>query len=618
MGEPCRLSWPRLLRRCGVIVGAAVLVFAVGSVIEGARALRSGIAEARRGATSADASRLTAAAASFSDAADELRRSRTLLGPVSSGMGWVPGLGSSLRLAHAEAAAAETASAAASDLASLASRVGAGPSLDVRPLGDAAPLLARYAEILEQRLGALGRASAGGWSLGALSGGREQLLARGPALVRALRGWQAAAMLATPGRRYLLLFQNPAELRATGGLIGAWGLLETGEGRVRLAQLARNTALPRPRAPVAAPNDYLARYGRFGATAEWANANMSPDFPTSARVLLNLYRAAGGRHVDGVMALDAVALDALLDATGPIYVGERQLERGSFLSTALVDSYQGSAEVRTGELLAGAREGWRRLRQGADLVAVGRALGTAARSGHIRAFAVDTPTQAALTAARIAGAVARPAGDYLLVVAQNAGGNKLDYYLRARVDATVRLDWAGNAVTRSVLELHNNAPRTGLASYAAGVQEPGARPGMNRSYLSVYAARNARMLAFEAGTQRTAESAEELGHPVFSWFHAVPPQASRRATLRISAPGVVRPQKGGLWTYRLLVQSQPQLNPPKLALAVTLPRGACLRRVEGESPQVRGSIVRYQMVLDRDRRISLIFSPCSPASRGTS
>lgn len=593
--------------RIGVIVLALGLTFVGASLLYAGWSFRAGLASAERARAALRAHRLASAAAEFAAAARDFRRSRSSLARLGPGAAWIPGLGSSFRLAQAEAAGAETATAAARDLALLLARLRDRASpLDLRPLSEEAPRFVANAAGLAARLHTLRAASPGAWILPPLAGPRRELLELGERELRTLRALLAAAVLAVPDRRYLLIVENPAELRATGGLIGAWGVLRSDAGKLRLTRLSRNTALPRPRVAVAAPADYLSRYGRFGANEGWVNANMSPDFPTSARVLLALYQAATGQRLDGVLALDAVALDGMIGALGPITAAGRRLTQSSFLATTLVESYEEGPRARTDQLLAAANAGWRRLEAGASPIALGRALVSATRRGHLKAFALDENAQARLAAARLAGTVARPAGDYLLLVKQNAGGNKLDYYFRTRLVETVVLDRTGNARSRLTVELRNEAPKHGLAPYALGVRAPGEAPGLNRTYLSLYSATGARMLAFRAGAERTAESADELGHPVFSWFESVPPQASRTATVTLASPRVAR-ARHGVWTYRLVVQIQPELNPSSLTVSVVLPRGARLRGFSGPHAQARGRGVRFHLSLDHDQTISLTY-----------
>src|SRR5206468_1636074 len=122
-------------------------------------------------------------------------------------------------------------------------------------------------------------------------------------------------------RRYLLVVQNNAEARATGGFIGSYGVLTAEDGDVSVGRLLRtaswNAAIAQHAGvKLEAPADYVRRYGQFEPERVLQNVNLSPDFPTVAEVLMSLSEDAGVGKVDGVMAVDPKGLAALLELTG--------------------------------------------------------------------------------------------------------------------------------------------------------------------------------------------------------------------------------------------------------------------------------------------------------------
>jgi len=52
------------------------------------------------------------------------------------------------------------------------------------------------------------------------------------------------------------------------------------------------------------------------------DVNLSPDFPTAAALFAKMYTGRTGTAVDGVVAIDPVALSYLLEGTGPVDVGD--------------------------------------------------------------------------------------------------------------------------------------------------------------------------------------------------------------------------------------------------------------------------------------------------------
>ena len=127
-------------------------------------------------------------------------------------------------------------------------------------------------------------------------------------------------MLGADGERnVLLMFQNPAELRAGGGLVGAFALLHAQDGRIELTRQARATDFPRFPAPVIElPTETQGLYGGALTATYMGNITMAPQFPLSGALAKEMWRQHFGVEIDDVLAIDPVALSYILRATGPI------------------------------------------------------------------------------------------------------------------------------------------------------------------------------------------------------------------------------------------------------------------------------------------------------------
>ena len=129
-------------------------------------------------------------------------------------------------------------------------------------------------------------------------------------------------------RHYLLLFQNNAEERASGGNPAAMAMLIVDNGKVKLGRQPNSSEFPFPYSdPVMNfQGDWNKLYGKYASTYI-TNITMTPDFPSTAKLGRTMWRKEFGGKVDGVMAFDPVALSYLLRATGPV-----QLADGTALS----------------------------------------------------------------------------------------------------------------------------------------------------------------------------------------------------------------------------------------------------------------------------------------------
>jgi len=383
-------------------------------------------------------------------------------------------------------------------------------------------------------------------------------------------------------RHYFLAVQNGAELRATGGFVGNWGILSADGGKVHLDFIERIASLNPPQGVVRqlnAPQEYVDRYGPFEPAQTWQNINMAPDFPTVARVMADQYRQATGGHVDGVLAVDPQGLAALLKLTGPVSVTgwPEPLTAQNVVKVTLNDAYvrfaddPGRADF-LGDVAHAAVDRATAVRLGSP-AKIARVLGAAAREGHI-ILAFERPDEEALARRlEVAGRVPPVRSDSLLVTTQNAAANKLDYYLRRHVDYTLRLDPLDGRRDARVdgridVRLDNTGPDSGLPQVVIGPHDPRFVAGENRSYASVYTPLVATAATLE-GHPQPVYGGTEVGRNVYSAFLSVPARSSR--TFAVNVTGSVHLDADG-W-YTLTFVRQPMVNPDDVTLSLKAPAG---------------------------------------------
>jgi len=124
-------------------------------------------------------------------------------------------------------------------------------------------------------------------------------------------------------RTYLLLVQNNAEWRSLGGITGTAILIRTDAGSVALGDAQSATALsssiiePVVTLPPDLTSIYATRPARY-----FHNLTQIPDFSVDGPLAQAMYERATGTKVDGVIAIDPVALSYLLQTTGPVALPE--------------------------------------------------------------------------------------------------------------------------------------------------------------------------------------------------------------------------------------------------------------------------------------------------------
>ena len=132
-------------------------------------------------------------------------------------------------------------------------------------------------------------------------------------------------MLGADGQRtYLVAFQNPAELRATGGIFGSFAVLSADHGKLTITDqgaASRTLGTFDPGLTDIGSNE-RALYGDVMAQYP-QDVNFTPDFPTAAMLFANMYQVRTGVAVDGVLAIDPVALSYTLQGASPGSMSDR-------------------------------------------------------------------------------------------------------------------------------------------------------------------------------------------------------------------------------------------------------------------------------------------------------
>lgn len=124
-------------------------------------------------------------------------------------------------------------------------------------------------------------------------------------------------------RTYLVLIQNPLELRASGGFLESYAFFTFDRGRlldIQVHDVSEADGLLKGK--VDPPQDLRGQLGE----SQWylRDSNWSTSFPQVARQTEWFVQKEVGRQVDGTIALNANVLQDLLRVTGPVAVGSQQ------------------------------------------------------------------------------------------------------------------------------------------------------------------------------------------------------------------------------------------------------------------------------------------------------
>ena len=139
--------------------------------------------------------------------------------------------------------------------------------------------------------------------------------------MRVLSAFAAAAVGEESQRRYLIIFQNPAELRPTGGFMGSYAEVVIDRGEIKSLSVPgggpydlKNQLKTRVLAP--GPLRLIADHWEF------QDANWFPDFAAAAKKINWFWSQSGQPTLDGILTVNARFVVSLLKTTGPIEMPE--------------------------------------------------------------------------------------------------------------------------------------------------------------------------------------------------------------------------------------------------------------------------------------------------------
>ncbi len=133
----------------------------------------------------------------------------------------------------------------------------------------------------------------------------------------------ASSVLGAEGdRTYLVVAQNSAEMRASGGFPGSMGALQIKNGAISLGDFSTVYDVMAEQTPASMniTEQEISLFGGFMNVA--CDAGMDPDFTRVAAIWAAAYEAKTGTHVDGVISVTPSVVQDLLSITGSITLAD--------------------------------------------------------------------------------------------------------------------------------------------------------------------------------------------------------------------------------------------------------------------------------------------------------
>lgn len=263
---------------------------------------------------------------------------------------------------------------------------------------------------------------------------------------------------------YLLFDMDSDELRPSGGFLGNYALLTVQSGHlVGGVHLKDVITLDCP--------NFACPYNPIPSQYAWMNidpsyfgmrdANLSPDYPTSAKMVMQQYQRESGQSVDGVVMITPEIIKDILAVTGPIKVAgfDQQVDAKNLQDVIhyyhILSGANGTSQGVSGTtqrkvidtLLGGAL-----LKKFGALDAAGqqkvlRKILDGFGTKDVQMYLVDPRVQSVLADLHMDSAITTPPGaDALMATDANVGATYYNSDMKETVADTITFDAQGNAL----------------------------------------------------------------------------------------------------------------------------------------------------------------------------
>ncbi len=399
----------------------------------------------------------------------------------------------------------------------------------------------------------------------------------------------APELLGERGRRtYLVAIGNNAEMNS-GGMVLAYGMLETERGAFRWGRVGSVTELQLP-APVSVPQEagFYARWDWANPNFAWQRTNVSIDPQAAGSLMGAMIKEKTGNPVDGVIYIDGVAIGYLLRATGPLrfenpsvtldasnfadytmnrayFQFDSQSQRKEFLLEAASKAIEASFQIR-----------------GSQAGELAQAVARATSERRLWMWAADSDLEKKLIQVPLGGSAlpevkrldyptggkdSAPAlGDFVSYSLINLGGNKVDYYIYNTISHRVEIEPDGSGRVEVQFEIENKAPPD-LPEYVGGSTGAGQAArgrGEYLGYLTWYAPEGSQLVGEPSMVPQS--ELPDGGFAAFSWSVRVSPGG--KETLRFSyrlPRNYLQIDAEGNSRYVLIYVPQPRIRPDRFS-----------------------------------------------------
>ncbi len=408
---------------------------------------------------------------------------------------------------------------------------------------------------------------------------------------------------------YLILLQNSAELRASGGFIGSYATLVFDHGKLTQLKvddiynpdgLLQDKEVP----PAPYPLSQSLQVDKLGLR----DANWWPHFPTSAEKIIDLYQKATGEKVDNVIAFNLWTIQELLARLGPINLPEYQetIDASNLFARAEFHSEVGfkpGSEQKKRFLTLLVQELITRLLNAPQdsLAAALSVFSQDLQQGQLFLYSRNEELQQLWQQLNGAGVWPRLAAneDFIAVIDSNVGGNKANFWIKRQTNYRLDIDRDGNLTGVLTIKWQHQG--------TSGTWPGGDYLNFLRVYLPLYAT-----FKEAQGFNGEVERYVEFERKVFAGWVKVPVNSEKEITLTYQLPqeigfGLIGSGEEEKYQnqYQLWVIPQAGIKAEPFRLVVNLPAFLQAEKISQGEIDHNQNLVLWNTVLQGPRHWSL-------------
>lgn len=445
-------------------------------------------------------------------------------------------------------------------------------------------------------------------------------------------------------KKYLFVFQNNREARATGGFIGSYGVIDVDRGRVKKifvddiynpdGQLFEKIIPPRP-------------IQKIDDSWHMRDSNWFSDFPLSAEKISWFYEKTGGPTVDGIIAMTPTVIEKLLGLTGPISMPEYgiTIDSNNFVEATQyeVEFDYNKEENKPKKILTDLApvildrifslpgEKWPE---------VLNILSESLREKHILLYFRDSSAEDFAKKYNFGGEVKETEGDFLMVVNSNIGGHKTDFLMENKINHQVEVMGDGKIIDEvTITRKHQGGgendfdlpeaenwykktnynylrvlvPKGATLLEASGFVRESDVPGYVTEQDFANYKRDEDVVKLENSLKEfipgSVFTGEEAGKTVFSGFVVTPPLEESKVVLKYELPFKI--ELDGLFkeasSYSFLLEKQGGSKESQFESAILLPDKNEVKWFYGDGVDISGNKINIKNTFNQDKYFGFVF-----------